>query len=43
MLGYASKEELLGVNLASELFRDPYQTTHLLGQPEQKGQSTPSK
>src|SRR6267378_7169788 len=41
MLGYASKEELLGVNLASELIRDPIRRAHLLGQPEQKGSVDP--
>jgi diguanylate cyclase (GGDEF)-like protein/PAS domain S-box-containing protein len=37
MLGYASKEELLGVNLASELVQDPVKRAQLLGQPDQQG------
>src|SRR6266481_3720033 len=37
MLGYASKEELLGVNLASELIQDPVRRTQLLGQSAQQG------
>src|SRR6266436_2577732 len=37
MLGYASKEELLGVNLASGLIQDPIKRAHLLGQPDQQG------
>jgi diguanylate cyclase (GGDEF)-like protein/PAS domain S-box-containing protein len=37
MLGYASKEELLGVNLASELIQDPAKRAQLLGQPAQQG------
>jgi len=41
MLGYASKEELLGVNLASELIRDPVKRAHLLGQPDQQGSVDP--
>jgi diguanylate cyclase (GGDEF)-like protein/PAS domain S-box-containing protein len=41
MLGYASKEELLGVNLASELIRDPIKRAHLLGQPDQQGSVDP--
>src|SRR6266436_5131934 len=30
MLGYASKEQLLGVNLASDLIQDPIKRAHLL-------------
>jgi diguanylate cyclase (GGDEF)-like protein/PAS domain S-box-containing protein len=41
MLGYASKEELLGVNLASGLIQDPGKRTQLLGQPDQKGSVDP--
>src|SRR5467141_4564195 len=41
MLGYASKEELLGVNLASELIQDPGKRTQLLGQPDQQGSVDP--
>src|SRR5216684_4026294 len=37
MLGYASKEELLGVNLASGLIQDPGKRTQLLGQPDRQG------
>lgn len=37
MLGYASKEELLGVNLANDLIRDPVKRAQLLGQPDQQG------
>jgi diguanylate cyclase (GGDEF)-like protein/PAS domain S-box-containing protein len=32
MLGYASREELLAVNLAAEVLCDPYKRAHLLGQ-----------
>jgi diguanylate cyclase (GGDEF)-like protein/PAS domain S-box-containing protein len=41
MLGYASKEELLGVNLLSELIQDPGRRAQLLGQPEQQGTIEP--
>src|SRR6266478_3328331 len=41
MLGYASKEELLGVNLASGLIQDPGKRTQLLGQPDQQGSIDP--
>jgi len=41
MLGYASKEELLGVNLASGLIQDPGKRTQLLGQPDQQGSVDP--
>src|SRR6266550_2041269 len=34
MLGYASKEELLAVNLASGLIQDPGKRAQLLGQPD---------
>jgi diguanylate cyclase (GGDEF)-like protein/PAS domain S-box-containing protein len=37
MLGYASKEELLGVNLASDLVQDPVKRAQLLGQRDQQG------
>src|SRR5713226_8258067 len=36
MLGYASKEELLDVNLASDLLQDPEKRAQLLGQPDQQ-------
>ncbi len=41
MLGYASKEELLGVNLASGLIQDPGKQAQLLGQPDQQGSVDP--
>src|SRR6202171_4462997 len=41
MLGYASKQELLTVNLASELIQDPVKRTQLLGQPDQQGAVDP--
>src|ERR1700687_687997 len=41
MLGYASKEELLAVNLASDLIRDPGKRAQLLGQPDQQGSVDP--
>src|SRR3989442_5335488 len=41
MLGYASKEELLGVNLASGLIQDPGKRAQLLGQPDQQGSVDP--
>src|SRR6267143_1798877 len=41
MLGYASKEELLGVNLASGLIQEPGKRTQLLGQPDQQGSVDP--
>src|SRR6266478_6014756 len=41
MLGYASKEELLGVNLASGLIQDPGKQTQLLGRPDQQGSVHP--
>src|SRR2546425_5794159 len=37
MLGYASKEELLAVNLASGVIQDPGKLAQLLGQPDQQG------
>jgi diguanylate cyclase (GGDEF)-like protein/PAS domain S-box-containing protein len=37
MLGYASKEELLDVNLASDLVQHPVKRAQLLGQPDQQG------
>jgi diguanylate cyclase (GGDEF)-like protein/PAS domain S-box-containing protein len=41
MLGYASKEELLDVNLASDLLQDPEKRAQLLGQPDQQGSVDP--
>src|SRR6266550_6651253 len=41
MLGYASKEELLGVNLASGLIQDPGKRAQLLGEPDQQGSVDP--
>lgn len=41
MLGYASKEELLGVNLASELIQDPVKRAQLLGRPDEQGSVGP--
>ena len=41
MLGYASREELLGVNLASGLIQDPGKRAQLLGQPDQQGSVDP--
>jgi len=41
MLGYASKEELLDVNLASDLLQDPGKRAQLLGQPDQQGSVDP--
>jgi len=43
MLGYASKEELLGVNLASGLIQDPGNGPNCWGNQTGKNQSTPSK
>jgi PAS domain S-box-containing protein len=37
MLGYASREELLTVNLASDLIQDPAKRNQLLGQQDQQG------
>src|SRR5713226_3522073 len=37
MLGHASKEELLGVNLARDLIQNPVRRTQLLGQSAQQG------
>src|SRR5438552_5545145 len=37
MLGYASREELMAVNLASGLIQDPGKRGQLLGQPDQQG------
>jgi diguanylate cyclase (GGDEF)-like protein/PAS domain S-box-containing protein len=37
MLGYASKEELLSVNLTSDLIQVPVKRAQLLGQPDQQG------
>jgi diguanylate cyclase (GGDEF)-like protein/PAS domain S-box-containing protein len=41
MLGYASKEELLAVNLASDLIQDPDRRAQLLGQPDSQGSIAP--
>ena len=41
MLGYASREELLGVSLAGELIQDPVKRAQLLGQPDQQGSVDP--
>jgi diguanylate cyclase (GGDEF)-like protein/PAS domain S-box-containing protein len=41
MLGYASKEELLGVNLASALIQDPLKRAQLLGQADARGSVDP--
>jgi diguanylate cyclase (GGDEF)-like protein/PAS domain S-box-containing protein len=41
MLGYGSREELLGVNLASDLIQDPVRRAQLLGQPDQQGSADP--
>src|SRR5216684_2187462 len=41
MLGYGSREELLGVNLASDLIQDPVRRAQLLGQPDQQGSVVP--
>jgi len=41
MLGYASKEELMGVNLASDLIQDRGKRAQLLGQPDQQGSVDP--
>src|SRR4029077_18650623 len=41
MLGYASKQELLGVNLASDLIQDPVKRAQLLGQPDPQGSVDP--
>jgi PAS domain S-box-containing protein len=41
MLGYASKEELLAVNLASGVIQDPGKLAQLLGQPDQQGSVDP--
>ena len=37
MLGYGSREELLGVNLASDLIQDPVRLAQLLGRPDHQG------
>src|SRR6202165_1976820 len=41
MLGYASKAELLGINLASELVQDPGKRAQLLGQSAPQGEVDP--
>ena len=43
MLGYASKEELLAVNLASDLIQDPVRRAQLLGLPAQQGSVDPTE
>jgi diguanylate cyclase (GGDEF)-like protein/PAS domain S-box-containing protein len=41
ILGCASREELLGVNLVSDLIQDPGKRAQLLGQPDQQGSVDP--
>ena len=41
MLGYDSKAELLGVDLASDLIQDPIRRAQLLGKPDQQGSADP--
>ena len=41
MLGYASEEELLAVNVAGNLIQDPVKLAQLLGQPDQQGSVDP--
>src|SRR6266403_652842 len=41
MLGYASREQLLAVNLASDLVQNPVRRAQLLGQPDQQGSVDP--
>src|SRR2546427_5151549 len=41
MLGYASKEELLAVNLVSALIQDAAKRAQLLGQPDRQGSVDP--
>ena len=41
MLGYASREELSAVNLASDLIQDPGKRAQLLGQPDSQGSVDP--
>src|SRR5467141_5386306 len=41
MLGYASKEELLGVNLANELIQEPARRAQFLGQSAPQGSVDP--
>jgi diguanylate cyclase (GGDEF)-like protein/PAS domain S-box-containing protein len=41
MLAYTSKEELLAVNLASDLIQEPGKRAQLLGQPDQQGSVDP--
>src|SRR6267154_702667 len=41
MLGYASKEELLAVDLVSGLIQDPGKRAQLLGQPDRQGSVDP--
>jgi diguanylate cyclase (GGDEF)-like protein/PAS domain S-box-containing protein len=41
MLGYASKEDLFAVNLASDLIQDPGRRARLLGQPDQQSSVDP--
>jgi len=41
MLGYASKEELLAVDLVSALIQDPAKRGQLLGHPDQQGSVDP--
>jgi PAS domain S-box-containing protein len=41
MLGYSSKKELLGINLASDLIQDRVKRAQLLGQPDVQGSVDP--
>ncbi len=41
MLGYGSREELLGVNLASDLIQDPARRAQLLGRPRRQDSVDP--
>jgi len=41
MLGYASREELLAVNLASDIISDPHMRAQLLGYTDREGQVDP--
>jgi diguanylate cyclase (GGDEF)-like protein/PAS domain S-box-containing protein len=41
MLGYASREELVGVNLAGDFIQDPVKRAQLLGHPDQQGSIEP--
>ncbi len=43
MLGYASRKELLAVDLASDIICDPLKRTQLLGRPSREGQVVPTE